>query len=44
MKKYFLIALMAALGFSMMQAQQSFPTQARAKQAHQHCRNWRLGH
>jgi hypothetical protein len=33
MKKYFLIALMAALGFSMMQAQQSSPTQARAKQA-----------
>ncbi len=33
MKKYFLIALMAALGFSMMQAQQSFPTQTRAKQA-----------
>ena len=44
MKKYFLIALMVALGFSMMQAQQSLPTQARAKQAHQHCRNWRLGH
>ena len=33
MQKYFLIALMAALGFSMMQAQQSFPTQTRAKQA-----------
>ena len=28
MKKFFLIALMAALGFSMMQAQQSFPTKA----------------
>ena len=33
MKKYFLIALMAALGLSMMQAQSSFPTKARAKQA-----------
>ena len=33
MKKFLLIALMAALGLSMMQAQQSFPTKARAKQA-----------
>ena len=33
MKKIFLIALMAALGFPMMQAQVSFPTKARAKQA-----------
>ena len=39
MKKFFLIALMAALGFSMMQAQQSFPTQARAKQASAVIRN-----
>ena len=33
MKKFFVIALMAALAFPMMQAQQSFPTKARAKQA-----------
>ena len=33
MKKIFLIALMAALGFSMMQAQQSFPTRVLEKQA-----------
>lgn len=33
MKKIFLIALMAALGFSMTQAQQSFPTKACVKQA-----------
>ena len=29
MKKFFLFALMAALGFSMMQAQQSSPTKIR---------------
>ena len=33
MKKIFLIVLMAALGLPMMQAQQKFPTKARAKQA-----------
>ncbi|MBQ9556682.1 MAG: DUF2436 domain-containing protein [Muribaculaceae bacterium] len=33
MKKFFLFALMAALGLPMMQAQQSFPTKALARQA-----------
>ena len=54
MKKYFLIALMAALGFSMMQAQQNYPAKAnindpipkgmaRRRQADLHCRDWWLG-
>ena len=54
MKKIFMIALMAALGFSMMQAQQSYPAKAnindpipkgmaRRRQADLHCRDWWLG-
>ena len=54
MKKIILIALMTALGFSLMQAQQSSPTQAnsddpipegmaRRRLVDLHCRDWWLG-
>ena len=54
MKKIILIALMTTLGFSLMQAQQSSPTQAnsddpipegmaRRRLVDLHCRDWWLG-